>query len=79
MLSGGKYQKQIKELQSRLEELDEELSIERTARSKAEKSRAILKKDLEDLGSRLEEAGANTTTQVQHIYLISRIKQYRET
>merc|ERR1740123_1416764 len=28
-------------------------------------SRAILKKDIEDLGSRLEEAGANTATQVE--------------
>merc|ERR1712110_1262127 len=54
-----------KELQSRLEELDEELSIERGNRAKAEKSRAMLKKDLEDLGSRLEEAGANTATQVE--------------
>jgi len=62
---GGKYTKQIKELQTRLEELDEELSIERANRSKAEKSRAILKKDLEDLGSKLEEAGANTSTQVE--------------
>merc|ERR1719150_2222729 len=57
---GSKYSKQTKELQSRLEELDEELSIERGNRAKAEKSRAMLKKDLEDLGSRLEEAGANT-------------------
>jgi len=62
---GSKYSKQIKELQARLEELDEELAIERANRSKAEKSRAILKKDLEDLGSRLEEAGANTATQVE--------------
>ncbi len=62
---GSKYAKQIKELQSRLEELDEELSIERTNRAKAEKSRAMLKKDLEDLGSKLEEAGANTSTQVE--------------
>ncbi len=62
---GGKYSKQTKELQSRLEELDEELAIERAARAKAEKSRSILKKDLEDLGSRLEEAGANTATQVE--------------
>merc|ERR1712110_1348522 len=46
-------------------ELDEELSIERGNRAKAEKSRAMLKKDLEDLGSRLEEAGANTATQVE--------------
>jgi len=29
---GGKYAKQIKELQSRLEELDEELAIERASR-----------------------------------------------
>merc|ERR1712072_94285 len=62
---GGKYSKQTKELQSRLEELDEELTIERGNRAKAEKSRAMLKKDLEDLGSRLEEAGANTATQVE--------------
>ena len=62
---GSKYAKQIKELQSRLEELDEELLIERGNRAKAEKSRSILKKDLEDLGSKLEEAGANTATQVE--------------
>jgi myosin heavy chain 6/7 len=62
---GSKYSKQTKELQSRLEELDEELSIERGNRGKAEKSRSMLKKDLEDLGSRLEEAGANTATQVE--------------
>merc|ERR1712008_442791 len=62
---GSKYGKQVKELQGRLEELDEELAVERTNRAKAEKSRAILKKDIEDLGSRLEEAGANTTTQVE--------------
>merc|ERR1711981_687364 len=62
---GSKYNKQVKELQGRLEELDEELCIERTNRAKAEKSRSILKKDIEDLGSRLEEAGANTATQVE--------------
>merc|ERR1712198_43465 len=62
---GSKYSKQIKELQSRLDELDEELAIERANRAKAEKSRSVLKKDLEDLGSRLEEAGSNTATQVE--------------
>merc|ERR1712045_432089 len=62
---GSKYNKQVKELQARLEELDEELLIERANRAKAEKSRSILKKDIEDLGSRLEEAGANTATQVE--------------
>merc|ERR1719193_636398 len=62
---GSKYSKQIKELQSRLEELDEELNIERTNRAKAEKSRSLLKKDIEDVSSRLEEAGSNTATQVE--------------
>merc|ERR1719249_160719 len=62
---GSKYSKQIKELQSRLEELDEELSIERGNRAKAEKSRTLLKKDIEDVSSRLEEAGSNTATQVE--------------
>merc|ERR1719305_40798 len=35
---GSKYGKQVKELQGRLEELDEELAVERTNRAKAEKS-----------------------------------------
>merc|ERR1719175_384122 len=62
---GSKYGKQIKELQSRLEELDEELAVERGNRGKAEKSRTMLKKDIEDIASRLEEAGSNTATQVE--------------
>jgi len=62
---GSKYGKQIKELQSRLEELDEELNLERGNRAKAEKSRSMLKKDIEDVSCRLEEAGSNTATQVE--------------
>lgn len=62
---GGKYGKQIKELQSRLEELDEELSIERQNRAKAEKNRSILSRDIEDLGQKLEDAGNNTSTQIE--------------
>merc|ERR1719370_748793 len=57
--------KQAKQLQSRLEELDEELAVERGNRFKAEKSRTMLKKDIEDIASRLEEAGSNTATQVE--------------
>merc|ERR1719412_807736 len=45
---GSKYAKQAKELQARLEELDEELAVERGNRSKAEKSRTMLKKDIEE-------------------------------
>merc|ERR1740131_289909 len=62
---GTKYAKQAKEPQARLEELDEELAVERGNRSKAEKSRTMLKKDIEDIASRLEEAGSNTATQVE--------------
>merc|ERR1719334_1499274 len=61
---GAKYAKQAKEIQARLEELDEELAVERNNRAKAEKSRTMLKKDIEDIGSRLEEAGSNTACQV---------------
>merc|ERR1712025_391510 len=62
---GGKYSKQVKELQSRIEELDEELCIERGSRARAEKNRTILSRDITDLGSRLEEAGSNTSTQIE--------------
>merc|ERR1712045_552222 len=61
----AKYSKQAKELMARIEELDEELNVERGNRAKAEKSRTMLKKDIEDISSRLEEAGANTATQVE--------------
>merc|ERR1739848_294228 len=53
------------ELMGRLEELDEELNMERTNRAKAEKSRTMLKKDIEDISSRLEQAGSNTATQIE--------------
>ena len=62
---GGKFTKQIKELQTRIEELDEELAIERQNRAKAEKSRSALSRDIEDLAEKLEDAGNNTATQVE--------------
>merc|ERR1712242_235641 len=62
---GSKYAKQLKELQSRLEELDEELAIERQNRAKAEKNRSLLSRDIEDLGQKLEDAGNNTSTQIE--------------
>merc|ERR1712241_755544 len=61
----AKYAKQAKELMARIEELEEELNVERGNRAKAEKSRTMLKKDIEDISSRLEEAGSNTATQVE--------------
>merc|ERR1719331_3446799 len=62
---GSKYGKQVKELQSRIEELDEELHIERQNRAKAEKNRTTLSRDIQDLGGRLEEVGSNTSTQIE--------------
>merc|ERR1712079_787945 len=62
---GSKYQKQVKELQSRLEELDEELTIECANRAKAEKNRATLSRDIGDLAEKLEDAGNNTATQIE--------------
>merc|ERR1719225_2539057 len=62
---GSKYAKQIKELQARMEEIDDELQIERGNRAKAEKNRSLLKKDIEDVSTRLDEAGSNTATQVE--------------
>jgi len=62
---GGKYSRQVKELQGRLEELDEELAVERQNRAKAEKNRSLLSRDIEDLGQKLEDAGNNTATQIE--------------
>merc|ERR1712241_1392848 len=62
---GAKYAKQVKELQGRLEELDEELTVERANRAKAEKNRATLSRDIGDLAERLEDAGNNTATQIE--------------
>merc|ERR1712029_588958 len=62
---GSKYGRQIKELQSRLEEVDEELAVERQNRAKAEKNRSLLSRDIEDLGQKLEDAGNNTATQIE--------------
>merc|ERR1712242_80369 len=62
---GSKYSKQVKELTARMDELDEEICVERGNRAKAEKNRAVLSRDLEDIGTRLEQAGSNTSTQVE--------------
>merc|ERR1719434_674535 len=62
---GSKYSKQVKELQCRTEELDEEINVERGNRAKAEKNRGLLSRDLEDIGTRLEQAGSNTALQVE--------------
>merc|ERR1712227_297212 len=61
----GKTQKSIKELQGRIEEMEEELEAERQARSKAERQRSDLARELESLGERLNEATGTTHAQVE--------------
>ncbi|KAK2515470.1 hypothetical protein Q9233_013983 [Columba guinea] len=71
-------QKKIKELQAslcsfpslsqsqaRIEELEEEIEAERTSRAKAEKHRADLSRELEEISERLEEAGGATAAQIE--------------
>ena len=55
----AKAQKAIKELQSRIETSEEELEAERQARSKSEKQRGTLARELDDLGERLDEVKLN--------------------
>merc|ERR1711887_431171 len=61
---GGKLGTQIKELQARLEELDEELECERQARARADKGRGQLRRELDELNEKLEETGSNTAAQI---------------
>merc|ERR1712142_481662 len=61
----GKVQKSIKELQGRIEEMEEELEAECQARAKAERQRSDLARELESLGERLNEAGGATAAQIE--------------
>ena len=61
----SKTQKSIREMQGRVEELEEELEAERQARSKAERQRSDLARDLENYGDRLNEAAGTTNAQME--------------
>lgn len=58
-------QKKIKELQARIEELEEELKFDRASRAKMEKQRGDVARELEELSERLEEAGGATSAQIE--------------
>jgi len=60
----ARHQRDIKELQGRVEEWEEELEAERQARAKSERQKSDLQKELEELTERLEEASGATTAQV---------------
>merc|ERR1712106_1164777 len=61
----AKAQKNIKELQGRVEAAEEELGAERQARAQAERQRSDLSREIGQLGSRLDEAGGATVAQVE--------------
>lgn len=50
--------------QTRIEELEEALEAERAWRSKAERQRNDIAKELEELGEKLEEAGGASAAQI---------------
>merc|ERR1712203_595905 len=54
-----------KELQARIEELEEELESERASRAKVEKQRSEISRELEELSERLEESAGATAAQVE--------------
>ena len=56
--------KKIEELQARIEEL-EEVESERQARTKTEKQRADLAREIDEMNEKLEAAGGATSTQVE--------------
>merc|ERR1711902_203833 len=55
----------IKEVQARIEEMEEELEAERQGRAKAERQRSDLARELENLGERLNEASGATSAQIE--------------
>merc|ERR1740137_19745 len=61
----AKAQKNIKELQGRVEATEEELEAERQARAQAERRRSDLSREIDQLGGRLDEAGGATVAQVE--------------
>merc|ERR1719205_187332 len=61
----AKAQKGIKEIQGRVEAMEEELEAERLARAKAERQRSDLSREIDQLGERLDEASGATTAQVE--------------
>ena len=69
----SKTQKSIKEMQGRVEELEEELEAERQARAKAERQRSDLARELENYGDRLNEAAG----QMKLVYFIPYLINFR--
>merc|ERR1719195_1073584 len=61
----GRTQRQIKEYTSRVEEMEEELEAERQSRSKAERQRAELSREYDELTDRLDESCVAPAAQIE--------------
>merc|ERR1711962_1030315 len=61
----AKSQMGIKELQGRVEAMEEELEAERQSRAKAERQRSDLAREIDQLGERLDEASGATAAQIE--------------
>ena len=61
----GRTQRLIKELQGRVEEMEEELEAERQSRSKAERQKADLSREYDELTERLDESCVTTAAQIE--------------
>merc|ERR1712121_339618 len=64
-LGTARIGKQAKELLARLDELEDECKAESAARAKAEKHKALLAFNYEELSDKLDEAGSATAAQVE--------------
>ncbi|CAL4093510.1 unnamed protein product, partial [Meganyctiphanes norvegica] len=64
-LGSAKVGKQARELLARIDELEEDIKSEASSRTKAEKDKQKLARDLEEIGDRLDEAGGHTAAQIE--------------
>jgi len=61
----GRTQRMIKELHGRVEEMEEELEAERQSRAKAERQKADLSREYDELTERLDESCVTTAAQIE--------------
>merc|ERR1719339_566315 len=64
-LNGAKSNKGIKELQARIEELEDEIKHESNGRAKSENAKKKLQAEIDEIGDRLDEAGGATSAQME--------------
>merc|ERR1711962_907544 len=64
-IHAGRVAKGIKELQAKIEEMEDEVKHENQARAKAENSKKKLEREYEEIMDRLDEAGGATAAQYE--------------